>query len=78
MNFKASKCQPLAGIPSYPSKVEGKFQVRSTAKSDLTEIYSDATSGRCVVWFFPFHTISNFRSAVMSHLLHKNDGGGQG
>lgn len=73
--YSASRCQPLSGIPSFPKKTEGKFQVRSTAKTDLQATFSDATSGRCVVWFFPFHTISNFRSAVMSHLLHKNDGG---
>lgn len=73
--YSASRCQPLPGIPSYPEKIEGKFQVRSTAKNDLQTIFNDSASGRCVVWFFPFHTISNFRSAVMSHLLHKNDGG---
>lgn len=62
-------------IPTYPSDMTGKFQVRSTSAIDLVETFNDDNSGSCVLWFMPFHTISNFRSAVMNHLLHKNDGG---
>lgn len=73
--YSASQCQPLSGIPTYPKIIDGKFQIRSTSQADLEETFNDKDSGSCVVWFFPFHTITNFRSAVMSHLLHKNDGG---
>ena len=62
-------------IPTYPADLAGKFQVRSTSAVDLVETFDDDNSGSCVLWFMPFHTISNFRSAVMNHLLHKNDGG---
>ena len=62
-------------IPTFPADLAGKFQVRSTSAIDLVETFDDDNSGSCVLWFMPFHTISNFRSAVMNHLLHKNDGG---
>jgi hypothetical protein len=73
--YSPSKCRPFDGIPLYPAETAGKFQVRSTAKADMIKLFNDNMSGRCVVWLYPFHTISNFRSAVMSHLLHKNDPG---
>ena len=73
--YSPSKCRPFDGIPLYPSETPGKFQVRSTAKTDMVKLFNDDISGNCVIWLYPFHTISNFRSAVMSHLLHKNDPG---
>jgi hypothetical protein len=73
--YSPSKCRPFDGIPLYPAETPAKFQVRSTAKGDMAELFNDGQSGKCVIWMYPFHTISNFRSAVMSHLLHKNDPG---
>ncbi|CAG5079027.1 Oidioi.mRNA.OKI2018_I69.PAR.g9150.t1.cds [Oikopleura dioica] len=73
--YSTTVCKVFEDIPTYPADLTGKFQVRSTAAVDLVETFNDQNSGACVLWFMPFHTISNFRSAVMSHLLHKNDGG---
>jgi hypothetical protein len=74
--WSMNKCVPYPGTEQYPSTIpNGRFQIKNTAKEDLMSIYSDKESGKCVIWMYPFHTITNFRSAVMSHLLHRNDPG---